>query len=123
MCLIETVQTSSIGAIDRDGYGYESGDDDELVRHGIKVIGSSSGTYVVREKAGLKVRPNKSRKQKIFCRIGGMGGEEYDFKTLKYGQTVQISRFENGIGTIARGAGYILVDNSSQLAKGTVWCI
>jgi hypothetical protein len=116
MCLIDAVQKSSIGEIDKDGY--ESGDDDELVLHGMKVMRSSSGTYVVRVKAGLKVCPMKSRKKTFFCGIGRR--EEDDARILEYGQTVQITFYENGIATIGRGAGYILVDNSSQLVKGKV---
>jgi hypothetical protein len=117
MCLIDAVQKSSIGEIDNKD-GYESGDDDELVLHGMKVMRSSSGTYVVREKVGLKVCPMKSKKSRFFCRIRRR--EEDDANILEYGQTVQITFYETGIVTIGRGAGYILVDNSSQLVKGKV---
>lgn len=105
MCLIEAVHAES-----REDEGYQSGDDDELVLRGIKVMGSSSGTYIVREPAGLKVYPSNSP-------IYPSGPKENSVMTLQYGQTVQIFLFENKIATVARGGGYILVDNSSQLVK------
>ncbi|KAL3945891.1 MAG: hypothetical protein SGBAC_000042 [Bacillariaceae sp.] len=105
MCLIEAVHAES-----REDDGYQSGDDDELVLRGIKVMGSSSGTYIVREPAGLKVYRSNSP-------IYPSGPEENSVLTLHHGQTVQIFLFENRIATVARGGGYILVDNSSQLVK------
>jgi hypothetical protein len=112
MCLIDAVQKTSGNELDTEGY--ESGDDDELVLRGMKVMGSSSGTYVIRERKGLTVHPvpPKANKKKT------MGGA--DTRVLKYGQTVQIFLFDNKIATIARGAGYILVDHPSQLVKGTL---
>jgi hypothetical protein len=116
MCLLEAVQKSSANDPEKDGY--ESGDDDELVLHGMKVMGSSSGTYVVREKSGLKVYPMKCRKSMLFC--NSKEEEEEETRVLVYGQTVQVFLYENGIATIARGVGHILVDNNSQLVKGKV---
>eukprot|EP00980_Cylindrotheca_fusiformis_P011893 scaffold2830_cov131-Cylindrotheca_fusiformis.AAC.14 len=107
MCLIETVQE---GSNPEKSDGYESGDDDELVLRGMTVMGSSSGTYVVKEKAGLKVYPANSA-------IYPNHENEQSFLTLQYGQTVQINLFENRIATVARGGGYILIDNMSQLVK------
>lgn len=109
MCLIDAVQTRSTGEIKNEGY--ESGDDDEMVLQGMKVMGSSSGTYCVREPKGLIVHPIPP-KHKDCEPIGD------NITTLQYGQTVQIFMFENRIATVARGAGYILVDNDSQLVKG-----
>lgn len=40
--------------------GYESGDDDEHVLAGIQLLSSDSGTYVVREKAGLWLHQKQS---------------------------------------------------------------
>jgi hypothetical protein len=106
MCLIEAVQGQ---APQKDGY--ESGDDDELVLRGMKVLGSSSGTYVVREKAGLKVYASSTP-------IHPTEEEGTIVTTLQYGQTVQINLYETKIATVARGGGYILVNDSSQLVKG-----
>lgn len=108
MCLMEAAQ--QISENDNQEDGYESGEDDELVLRGMKVLGSSSGTYSVREPKGLKVYPFPPKKNDTMPTKSAV-------KTLKFGQTVQISRFENKIATVARGAGYILVDNSSQLTK------
>lgn len=110
MCLIDAAQQISESEKKEDGY--ESGEDDELVLRGMKVLGSSSGTYIVREPKGLKVYPFPPKKNDGIATKSAV-------KTLKFGQTVQIFRFENKIATVARGAGYILVDNSSQLTKGT----
>jgi hypothetical protein len=110
MCLMDAVQKSSEKELDTDGY--ESGQDDELVLRGMKVMGSSSGTYTVRERKGLTVHPVRPKANKNKPKGAGI-------TTLKYGQTVQIFLFENKIATIARGAGYILVDHASQLVKGT----
>lgn len=107
MYLIEAVQEGSTA--DKPE-GYESGDDDELVLRGIRVMGGSSGTYVVKEKAGLKVYPTNAP-------IYPNHEDEDNVMTLQYGQTVQIFLFENRIATVARGGGYILIDNSSQLVK------
>lgn len=117
--LIESVQEEHLNSTERDS-GYESGDDDEVVLRSMKLVGSTAGTYVVKVKEGLKVHPTQSRKQKVFCRIGGISEEPKDVKILRYGQEVQISRFENGMATVARGAGHIYVDTSSQLVKGNV---
>jgi hypothetical protein len=106
MCLIEAVQDGTSDKKD----GYESGDDDELVLRGIQVMGSSSGTYVVKEMAGLKVHPANAP-------IYPNQQDEDNVMTLQYGQTVQIFLFENRIATVARGGGYILISNSSQLVK------
>jgi hypothetical protein len=106
MCLIEAVQDGTSDKKD----GYESGDDDELVLRGIQVMGSSSGTYVVKETAGLKVYPTNAP-------IYPNQQDEENVMTLQYGQTVQIFLFENRIATVARGGGYILTGNSSQLVK------
>lgn len=110
MCLIDAAQKST--EKDRDDEGYESGEDDELVLRGMKVLGSTSGTYVVREKKGLIVYPFPPKNGAAIPNKAGA-------KTLKYGQSVQIFRYENKIATVARGAGYILVDNTSQLVKGS----
>lgn len=111
MCLLEAVEKSDVV----ENNGYESGDDDELVFRGMKVLGSSSGTYVVRERNGLEVYPSRPTKDKKMPK----GAKR---KTLKYGQTVQIFLYENKIATVARNGGYILVDNTSQLVKGTSGC-
>jgi hypothetical protein len=115
MCLIEATQTSNEKEKED---GYESGDDDELVLQGLRVMGSSSGTYVVREKEGLTVCPLK-KNEKQFLKITKANKPDQGYQ-LVYGQTVQIFLFENGIATVARGAGFILADNSSQLVKGNV---
>lgn len=96
--------------------GYESGDDDEMVLRGMKVLGSSSGTYTVVERNGLIVYPKYPKSSKATPKSTGV-------KTLQYGQTVQITLFENKIASIARGAGYILVDDHAQLVKGAFGCI
>ena len=111
MCLIDAAQQTSESNEKKDD-GYESGEDDELVLRGMKVLGSSSGTYIVREPKGLKVYPFPPKKNDGIATKAAA-------KTLTFGQTVQIFRFENKIATVARGAGYILVDNISQLTKGT----
>ena len=57
MSLIESVQNRC--ASNNESSGYESGDDDNLVRESLKIMGSSSGTYVVRDKMGLEVYDTK----------------------------------------------------------------
>ena len=109
MCLIDAVQKSSEKGVTNEGY--ESGDDDEPVLRGMKFLGSSSGTYVVRERQGLLVYPKPPKDGKDVP-------EGANVRTLKFGQTVQIFLFENKIATVARGEGYILVDDVSQLVKG-----
>jgi hypothetical protein len=90
----------------------------------MKVLGSSSGTYVVREKSGLKVYPMKSWQSMLLCKSKAEEGEET--RVPVHGQTIQVFLYENKIATIAQGVGYILVDNRSQLVKGKVssglWC-
>jgi hypothetical protein len=115
MCLIEATQNSKNEKETQDGY--ESGDDDELVLQGLQVMGSSSGTYVVKEKDGLVVHPLRKGKKEFLetTKANSDPGQGYH---LKYGQTVQIFLFENGIATVARGAGFIFADSRSQLVKG-----
>ncbi len=110
MCLIDAAQKSS--GEGKDDEEYESGDDDELVLRGMQILGSSSGTYVVRERKGLMVYPFPPKK------TGSIPANRSGVELVRYGQSVQISRYENKIATVARGAGYILVDDSSQLVKG-----
>jgi hypothetical protein len=116
MCLIETAAMQECGVAGNieDG-GYESGEDDEVVRRGIRVLSSSSGTYKVREKNGLTVYPIPPKGPAIT--VQSSWGH---LRILKYGQTVQISGVEDNIATVARGAGYILASMSSQLVKGTL---
>jgi hypothetical protein len=112
MSLVEAaLQNGAAGTIDSGGYG--SGDDDEIVLRGIRVLGSSAGTYTVRKENGLQVYDQKPSKGSTTVEITGRC-----LRTLKYGQTVQIARFENNIATIARGAGYIPTETSSELVKG-----
>ena len=117
MCLIEATQKSQAQAND-DGDGYDSGEDEDLVLQGLQVMGSSSGTYMVRAPDGLIVHPLKRKKNSNNTKES-VPDEGY---RLEYGQTVQIFLFENGIATVARGAGCILVDNNSHLVKGkNIW--
>eukprot|EP00934_Nitzschia_sp_Nitz4_P003914 Nitzschia sp. Nitz4//scaffold35_size145790//28134//29604//NITZ4_003013-RA/size145790-snap-gene-0.5-mRNA-1//1//CDS//3329549073//3904//frame0 len=117
MSLIDAVQSEPIVE-----EGYESGDDDEVVLRGMKVLGSSSGTYVVREPNGLTVHPIPPKDSSKPTNDSGEELEQEESpssetKTLQYGQTVQVFMFENRIATLARGAGYVLVDFNQQLVK------
>ena len=114
MCLMEAaMHEGKAGTVDDGGYDSGSGDDDEIVVRGIRVLSGSSGTYKVREKNGLTVYsiPPKGNNMKAQS-IG-----DY-LRVLKYGQTVQISCFEDNFAVVAQGVGYILADMSSQLIKG-----
>ena len=112
MCLMEAaMQDGTAGTVD-DGE-YDSGNDDEIVVRGMRVLSGSSGTYKVCEKKGLAVYsiPPKDNKTKVQSSGGYL-------RTLKYGQTVQISRFDDNFAMVARRVGYVLADMSSQLVKG-----
>lgn len=138
LCLMESVEgelgsspSKGVKNIVVDEGGYQSGDDDELVTVSMKVMGNSSGTYMVREKNGLKLYrfiPKKSwggnLKNKMLGASEKSAGQRSYKKNieLKQGQIVQVIHFINNIATLTRGLGYIVVEDSSQLVKGEFVC-
>ena len=113
MSLIESMMFSFADDLDQDGYA--SGDDDEYVRASMKIMGSSSGTYVVRADAGLTVYDKPIDDENVMRRLIA----PKEIRHLVKGQKVQILAYEDGVATVARGAGYIPVKNSMELVKGT----
>jgi hypothetical protein len=115
--LIESIQKMSASkTLNSDGY--ESGDDDELVQESLRIVGSSSGTYVVRAKEGLIVydkKHNKNVRTDIFLDISN---KRKEIRRLVHGQTVQISTLEDSVASVARGVGFINVERSSDLVRG-----
>ena len=73
-------------ANDLDQDGYESGDDDEYVRASMKIMGSTSGTYVVRAEAGLTVYDKPTDDNNVMRRLIA----PKEIKHLVKGQAVQI---------------------------------
>ena len=112
LSLIESMMYSFANDLDQDGY--ESGDDDEYVRASMKIMGSTSGTYVVRAEAGLTVYDKPTDDNNVMRRLIA----PKEIKHLVKGQTVQILSYDDGLATVARGAGYIHVKSGMDLVKG-----
>jgi len=115
MSLLEAALQERVTGAAMDDAGYDSGEEDELVLRGIRrVLSYTAGTYRVREKNGLHVYSKPPTENTT----ANDESNESFIRTLKYSQTVQISRFEGNIAVIARGVGYIFVSMPSQLVKG-----
>lgn len=86
---------------------------------GMTTFSGASGTYAVKDDTDLFVVPTDPRRR------DNENEEEKKLDemnrdlplALHVGQTIQVVSFENGIATLARGAGYIEA-NGTQLAKG-----
>jgi hypothetical protein len=109
MSVIEAAQMSGLDPEDEDGF----------VLHGIRAIASSAGTYLVKEKRGLKVVHDHS-KSKSFDH--GVADEDETNIMLQYEDRVQILNFENFTATLPQGAGHVNLKNNLQLVKGTYYC-
>jgi Zinc finger, C3HC4 type (RING finger) len=113
--LIESAMLAHKDELSNDDKGYESGDDDEFVRQSIQVVGSTCGTYVVRDVDGITVydQPTKQTEEG-----SDEDGQPKEVRKLVCGQTVQILSLEDGVATVGRGGGYIHIGRSKQLVKG-----
>jgi len=91
-----------------DSADSDSENDDFAVMSSIKALSADCGTYVVKERYGLPVYPEKKD-----GRIS-MSGKPHT--VLLHGQRVQIVSVKDGIYKLARGIGSIFA-TSSQLVK------
>ena len=134
---------------DTNGSMNASDEDDEYdlnrIISGMATFSGPCGTYAVKERDGLPIlhqhphtsndnnneddddeNVEESRNDEITRTTALHVTASYDSVevsnpcSLKHGQTVQVVRFENGIATLAREAGYIKA-TSSQLVKGTIF--
>jgi hypothetical protein len=103
---------------------------------GMATLSGPCGTYAIKDPAGLRLLSTDPRIQQH--NDSGEGHDEKEITTLEHpqlsisasvdsieikepsalerGQTVQVVHYENGVATLARGAGFIRA-NSSQLVK------
>jgi hypothetical protein len=114
--------------VEIESNGSMEADDDEdaydlnRIISGMATLSGPCGTYTVRESDDLTVipdHPNK-RNKKAEEEKKLDGDKEFQVREpilLKKGQTLQIVNFEDGVAKLARGAGYV-VANNSQIAKG-----
>lgn len=121
MCLMESVE-DELTKENKDETGNESLNEDDLVNVSMKVVGSSSGTYVVRKEEGIKVYQNEEKKtwqlsSVLFSTKINKSSNKSPIGTIGYGKSVQILSFENGIATLARGIGHMVVEKDSDLVK------
>ena len=135
---------------DTNGSMNASDEDEEYdlnrIISGMATFSGPCGTYAVKERDGLSIlhqhphtrnddnnedddddeNVEESRNDEITRTTALHVTASYDSVevsnpcSLKHGQTVQVVRFENGIATLAREAGYIKA-TSSQLVKGTIF--
>lgn len=88
---------------------------------GMVTFSGPCGTYAVKYSEGLAVLPHHPEKHCKSETDADANKEQNEATpepfTIVKGQTVQVVNFQDGVATLARGAGYI-VATSSQLVKG-----
>lgn len=91
-----------------DSADLDSENDDFAVMSSIKALTADCGTYIVKERYGLPIYPEK--------KDGSINMSAKPHTTLSYGQRVQIVSVKDGIYKLARGIGSLFA-TSSQLVK------
>ena len=91
--------------------------EDQQVLDSIDTLNSCSGTYCVREQAGLPLYKASHVHALHSIRNEGSRRREKPLAILQYGQKLQIVDVHDGMFTLARNEGVIFA-NSSQLVKG-----
>jgi hypothetical protein len=103
---METANTQQ--KYNKDGADSDSENDDFAVRSSIKALSADCGTYIVKERYGLPVYPEK--------KDGSINMSGKPHTILSHSQRVQIVSVKDGIYKLARGLGSIFA-TSSQLVK------
>jgi hypothetical protein len=103
---METANTQQ--KYNKDGADSDSENDDFAVRSSMKALSADCGTYIVKERYGLPVYPEK--------KDGSINLSGKPHTILSHSQRVQIVSVKDGIYKLARGLGSIFA-TSSQLVK------
>jgi hypothetical protein len=98
---------------------FEVHDNNSNILDGIAEVSNSSGTYVVRERNGLLVQPQRPGDADNTLNHRLDGDAETKVIHIKQGQHIQIAEEQDGVYVLARQQGFIEASNS-QIVKGTM---